>query len=246
MSFQRSIFLAKLLKLNYRSYSNRPYRSIKLTRSIEDLKPFSNLFISEKYKSVCYKVVEPDLKLESYLDDEYLDRLKKVINQRDIDELKNINWLKIKDDVKELIERRSRLKENLKHENFEAIEKENVDLFKLEDRLIPTLLRLPNMFDEDEVPLNDDKILKETRTKFHKFKLLDCKRISYLNNIRKSSIIGPHCEYLLGKGALINLALQKYFRNSIKASFPEPEPRKDLVHRHLHEGKLVNKKTCIF
>lgn len=229
--------LLKLNKIKLSSYrTNYVSNTKKVIRPPRDqLETFSKLYVSEKYKSVTYKVVEPKLKLESLLDDEYLNKLKKVIKLRKIDELNDINFEELKIDAKKLIEIKDIIKELLRKEDWDLIHKENVKLFELEEKIVPTILKLPNLFDEEQVPLDsEDKILKQIKPKSFNFKLLDCKRISYLNNIRKSSIIGPHCEYLLGKGSLIYLALNKYFKNSIKDALPEPNTNR--IYRHLHEG----------
>ena len=48
------------------------------------------------------------------------------------------------------------------------------------------------------------------------FKLLDAKRISYIHEIRKSSVIGPSCDFLIGDGARMAMAIRAYFKKSIR------------------------------
>lgn len=190
-----------------------------------------------------YKVVEPDLKLNEHLDEEYLERVKKSLSLRtdggrlSRNELPEIDFERFKSDLRELVNRKEQLsakEKEAKGDNELVLEEKN-RILDLEQQLVPIILRLPNVFNESEVPVDgfDDLVLKQTKIKRHDFKLLDGRRISYINDLRKSSILGPHCEYLLGKGALISLALQRYFRRSIEQAFPEPKAK--IPHRYLHE-----------
>lgn len=190
-----------------------------------------------------YKVVEPDLKLNEHLDEEYLERVKKSLSLRtdggrlSRNELPEIDFERFKSDLRELVNRKEQLsaKEKEAKGDDELVLEEKNRILDLEQQLVPIILRLPNVFNESEVPVDgfDDLVLKQTKIKRHDFKLLDGRRISYINDLRKSSILGPHCEYLLGKGALISLALQRYFRRSIEQAFPEPKAK--IPHRYLHE-----------
>ena len=211
---------------------------------VQTIKPFSKLFISPRFARVTYKVVEPDLKLNELLDDQYLEQVKRSLSLRTEggkqprNELAEVDFERFKSDLRELVNRKEQLREQLKEqdgEKSELVYEEKNRILDLEQQLVPIILRLPNVFNESEVPIDgfDDRVLKQTKTKFYDFKLLDGKRISYINDLRKSSILGPHCEYLLGKGALMSLALQKYFRRSIEQAFPEPTAT--VAHRHLHE-----------
>ena len=209
----------------------------------QTIKPFSKLFISPRYARMTYKVVEPDLKLNEHLDEEYLERVKKSLSLRtdggrlSRNELPEIDFERFKSDLRELVNRKEQLsakEKEAKGDNELVLEEKN-RILDLEQQLVPIILRLPNVFNESEVPVDgfDDLVLKQTKIKRHDFKLLDGRRISYINDLRKSSILGPHCEYLLGKGALISLALQRYFRRSIEQAFPEPKAK--IPHRYLHE-----------
>lgn len=206
----------------------------------QTVKPFSKLFISPSYAKVTYKIVEPELKLNEHLNDEYLEKIKQSLILRNYTSERNglndqINFNKFKDQLKELLNRKERLLKYVEGDKRELANEERKLIYNLEEQVIPIVLRLPNLFDETEVPTEgyDDRILKQSKIKMHNFKLLDCKRISYINGLRKSSILGPHCEYLIGKGALIHLALQKYFKKSIENAFPESNTKK--VYRNLHE-----------
>ena len=221
---------------------------------VQTAKPFSKLFISPRYARVTYKVVEPDLKLNEHLNDDYLDRVKRSLSLRTDggkqprNGLTKVDFEQLKANLSELVHRKDQLSSKLKElrkndaselkdskEDGRELYEEKSRIHDLEEQVIPIVLRLPNLFNENEVPIDgfDDQLLHQTKIKYYDFKLLDGKRISYIHNLRKSSILGPHCEYLMGKGALISRALEKYFRRSIETAFPEPAAR--IVHRHLHE-----------
>ena len=221
----------------------------KLRALVQTVKPFSKLFISPRYAQTVYKVVEPDLRLSDYLNDDYLERVKRSLSLRTDEDkpsrngLAKINFEQFKRDLRELLSQKEQLKAKLKESKeskesadvSEQLREDKSRIQDLEEQVIPIALRLPNLFNEEEVPVDgfDDRVLKQTEIKRFDFKLLDGRRIAYIQELRKSSILGPHCEYLLGKGALIHLALQKHFRQSIETAFPEPAAR--IVHRHLHE-----------
>lgn len=215
----------------------------RLRTLVQTVKPLSKLFIHPRYARVTYKVVEPDLKLNEHLDDEYLGKVKRSLSLRTDDGkwqrngLTKIDFEQYKSNVRELLNRKEQLRKIVKEDdaNPERLYEEKNRIQDLEEQVIPIALRLPNLFNENEVPVDglDDLVLHQSNTKFYDFKLLDGKRISYIHELRKSSILGPHCEYLLGKGALISRALEKHFRRSIETAFPEPQA--SIVHRHLHE-----------
>lgn len=210
-----------------------------LKKFASQVKPFSKLFISGKYASVA-KVAEPELRLKDHLNDEYLDKVKRSLMLRGVNRngLGEVDFKQLKKNVRELLDRKEKSR-ILRKEGAarELIEVEWERIFALEKEVIPIVLRLPNLFDENEVPTEgyEDEVVKMTKTRQYDFKLLDARRISYINGLRKSSILGPHCEYLLGKGAQITLAAQKYFRHVIQQQFPEKIAKK-MKHRHLHES----------
>lgn len=210
-----------------------------LRKFFDQIKPFSKLFISPRYARVTSKVVEPELRLKDYLNDDYMDKVKKSLLARGDrrNGLNEIDFKQLKVNVSELVSRKEQVRSLWKDEDkSELVEQHKERICDLEQLVVPVLLRLPNLFNEDEVPTvgYDDQILKQTNTRYYDFKLLDAKRISYINELRKSSILGPHCEYLLGKGAQMSLALQKYFRKTIQQTFPEQTGR-GFTYRHLHE-----------
>ncbi|RWS16917.1 serine-tRNA ligase-like protein [Dinothrombium tinctorium] len=89
-------------------------------------------------------------------------------------------------------------------------------MWAIEDKIMPLILRLPNAISVD-VPVDGSRVVRCVSPKTeNRFKLLDYRKLAYINQTMFSSIIGPNSNYLHDEGAEIHQALINHFAKLLR------------------------------
>lgn len=113
-----------------------------------------------------------------------------------------------------------KLKERLKKLNAEDdTYKETLERLEgIEEQLMPTIVSIPNRTSK-LVPAQD-AIVEEVKSDFQArenlVKILNYKKLSYINNCYSKSVVGPNSHYYYGIGAKLQQALTSYFMNHLE------------------------------
>lgn len=180
-------------------------------------------------------IIQPDLQLNKFEDSGYIQRLMHSVHLRGLQDKFDVK--DIRDKVTEMLQLRKQIEQfkfeirQLKHSKSIKMDSESdtyrtwkqklteaqTQMHVIEEQLIPTLMKLPNLLSPEA---NESYELMEVRSVLPTkptFKLLSAKQVSYVNEIRKHSIVGPYTEYWIGLGADLCEALRRYFKDELKA-----------------------------
>jgi hypothetical protein len=206
--------------------------------------PYSSLFVTSKHATKMVSLIRPELNLNRYEDNAYIQRLIYSIELRGLQAEFDVK--DIQDKVRQTIRLRKQIEQckyelrQLKHvkssdsnlkdgesNDFRSLKDESIkaqaELHELEEQLIPLLMKLPNLLSPE---VNESYELMQVRSVSPAkptFKLLSAKQVSYVNEIRKHSIVGPYTEYWIGEGATLCDALRKFFKVELKSLLQEHE-----------------------
>jgi seryl-tRNA synthetase len=123
-------------------------------------------------------------------------------------------------DLRENSKKLVRLKERLDktHHDDSMYEETLAQIQAIEDRIMPTVVRLPNRCSK-LVPPEDvilDQVTSDFMSKQGLAKVLSHRKISYINNCYSKSVVGPNSHYYVGIGAKLQDAVSNYFTSSLE------------------------------
>lgn len=164
--------------------------------------------LKPRYNKEFFKRLSANVEI---LDEQIKKRLKNFEHNYD---LKNL-----KEDSRKYIKLKAKLENLRPEEDGDAIqEKLKQELCDLEDQLMPFATQIPNRSNkslpEEEVILEEMKF--EFQRKQNLFKVIDHRKLSFINNCYSKSVVGPNSHYYFNIGAKLQFGLSEYFTSELE------------------------------
>lgn len=181
---------------------------------------YSSLIINSKHFPGVHQVFKPRFNKE------FFKRITANIAQLEtqikgrckyLDPLLDSKHLKeLKENAKKLVSLRARLEKT--YQDDAKCEDILAQLVAIEDRIMPTVTRLPNRSSKLVPP--DDVVIEEVTsdfmTKQRLAKVLSHRKLSYINQCYVKSVVGPNSHYYFGIGAKLQDAISNYFATNLE------------------------------
>lgn len=183
---------------------------------------YSSLFVNSKRFPDVHQVLKPRYNKEFFKrltkNIDQLDALVKLrcstntlMSRTDLDVVKNESPNYVK-----LITRLNALRRDKKGDH--EISRVQEQLECIQDRIMPTVVDIPNRFNKDTPEQNTiiDEVKSDFLTQQKLTKLLSHIKLSYINNCYSKSVVGPNSHYYFGIGAKLQLGLSDYFMTELE------------------------------